>query len=487
MVPIPHPSCQRKLAILVETKYRLAYEIRQQASFSKTDLTWWLSKAVRLHDANVDELSQADKELRSFILRDSSYSKSNVRNLLDELLNDDAHLRRCCLTAVDLARSIDHLAPEDLESATGSWDQGGIDSAVHQTIEVLYECEFRRNIFLRIYNLSSDCLPLQIPTFHADLIRLGQNDIALLLGERSSYSVLHGPNTGDCFLAFSITEPGEDIEAFGVAWSKAHEILSVLKYVKYGAIDIDYGAIYYAPEWVNDIRRPGLGFWGQPRRDKQSAFYELTNQDIPRLTDFLSAYMKLKGILDDPHPKSLRLANALASHYYQWHYRKAETERDQKLVELVTALEALFSPNKGGELRFRISQRAAIFLGKEADDRLCLWKFFKRLYDARSQILHSGISAFDPPALLTEKDKKDLTIVSNEDLSQLGDLVRQALLKTLILVWREKGNKDDLNSMLDRAALDESIRKELFEQSDLELALQEILQSPTGTHERRPS
>lgn len=483
MVPVPHPSCQTKLEILIETKYRLAHEVRQQSRFSKTNRTWWLSAAVVLHDTNVDDLSQPDMELRSFILLDSSYSKNNVRNLLDELLNDDAHLRKCCLTALGLARSIDHLAYEPPGSMSVSWDQGTLDAAVSRLIEQLYENEFRRNIFLRIYNLSSDCLPLHFPAFNADLIRLDHNDIALLLGESTSHSLLHGPNTGDCFLKFSTTEPGEDIEAFEVAWSKAHQVLSVLKYLKYGAIDIDYGAIYYAPEWVNDIRRPGLAFWGQPRRDKQDAFYELTNQDNPRLTDFLSAYMKLKSILDDPQPNSLRLANALASHYYQWHYRKAETERDQKLVELVTALEALFSPGKEGELRFRIAQRAAIFLGKEATDRICLSKFFKILYNARSQILHSGISAFAPPALLKEKDKEKLTVLNNAQLAQLGDLVRQALLRTLILVWRGEASKEGFNSMLDRAALDESVRKELFERSDLELALQEILQAPTGAHE----
>ena len=208
MVPIPHPSCQTKLAILIETKYRLAHEVRQQSRFSKIDRTWWLSSAVGLHDANVDELSQPDKELRSFILLDSPYTKNNARNLLDELLNDDAHLRKCCLTALGLARSIDHLADELSGSMSVSWDQGLLDAAVSRLIGQLYENEFRRNIFLRIYNLSSDCLPLRIPAFNADLIRLDHNDIALLLGESTSHSVLHGPNTGDCFLAFSLTEPG---------------------------------------------------------------------------------------------------------------------------------------------------------------------------------------------------------------------------------------------------------------------------------------
>ena len=476
MRPTPHPSCRGKLTSIIEIRQRLIYEIRQEPTLNKTDLSWGFSLAVALQDANVEEIPPFNQELRTFILANSSYSKREARALLDQLLIDDQHLHRCCLTAWGLARSIDILAPEALETMSVSFDEGGVDAAVSRMIELLYEDEFRRNIFLRIYNLSSDCLPIEIPYFKAELIKLEPNDIALLLGESTSHSVLHDPNTGACFLKFVTTELGDDRQAFEVVWSKAQQILTILKYVKYGALDIDYGAIYYAPSWVTEIRRPGLGFWGQPRRDKQSAFYELTKQEIPRASDFFSAYVKLKSIIDDPNVNSLRLAVALAAQFYEWHYRKTETERDQRLVELVTALEALFSPRKEGELRFRVAQRAALFLGKDAAARAYLSKFFKTVYDGRSQILHSGVSAFDPPGPLKEK-QKDLTVLSSSQLAELGDLVRQALLRALILVWRREDNREEMNSKLDRAALDETIREELFERSDIEQALQEILKS----------
>lgn len=476
MRPTPDPSSRAKLTSLIEVRYRLIHEIRQDPKLNKAELSWGLSLAVALQDANIEELPPFNKELRSFILTDSSYSKRDARTILDGLVNDDQHLHRCCLSAWGLARSIDFLAPEAMEAMPVSFDEGGVDAAASHMIELLYEDEFRRNIFLHIYNLASDCLPIEMPYFNAELIKLEPKDIAQLLGESTSHSVLHDPNTGACFIKFVTTELGDDRQAFEAVWGKGHQILSILKYVKYGALDIDYGAIYYAPGWVTEIRRPGLGFWGQPRRDKQNAFYELTKQEIPRASDFFSAYVKLKSIIDDPNLNSLRLAVALAAQFYEWHYRRTETERDLRLVELVTALEALFSPGREGELRFRVAQRAALFLGKDADERAYLSKFFKTVYDGRSQILHSGVSAFDPPSALKEKEK-GLTVLSSSQLAELGDLVRQALLRALILVWRREDNREQMNSKLDRAALDETIRKELFERSDIERALPEILKS----------
>jgi len=64
--------------------------------------------------------------------------------------------------------------------------------------------------------------------------------------------------------------------------------------------------------------------------------------------------------------------------------------------------------------------------------------------------------------------------LNDSQLAQLGDYVRQAVLRSLILVWRGKTNKDEVNSMLDRGALDEHVRKELFELSDFERALEEL-------------
>lgn len=440
------------------------------------DLSWGLSLAVALHDAsNVDELPPLNSQLRSFILTESSYGKRDARVDLDELLSGDPHLHKCCQTAWGIARAIDLLLPEALEAMpqSMSWDEGGVDSAIPRMVELLYQSEFRRNIFLRVYNLDSETLPLPFPGFEIDVVRLEHTDIAELVGESTTHSALHSANTGNCFFKFVITEPNDDREAFYIAWNKGHELLRVLKYLKYGAIDIDYGAIYYTPGWVTQIRRYGIAIWGQPRQDKQADFYKLDRVDLPKIANYLSAYSKLKPILDNAQPDSLRMVNGLAAHYYERHYRRPANEQDEKLIELVTAMEALFSPGKEGELRFRIAQRAALLLGKNASDREALARFFRKLYDGRSQILHLGISAFDPPEPIKQK-RKDLTILNESQLIQLGDLIREAVLRTLVLVWRGKAERDEVNALLDRAALDDLAREEIRHLSNYEQAIQEL-------------
>ena len=145
------------------------------------------------------------------------------------------------------------------------------------------------------------------------------------------------------------------------------------------------------------------------------------------------------------------------------------------MIELVTALEALFSPGKDGEMKFRIAQRAALLLGKDASDRERLAHFLRKLYDGRSQILHSGISAFNPPEAINNKRRKGLTLLTDSDLTQLGDLVRQAILRTLTLVWRQKRERDEMNGLLDKAALNESVRDEITQLADFEHAIKELL------------
>lgn len=104
-------------------------------------------------------------------------------------------------------------------------------------------------------------------------------------------------------------------------------------------------------------------------------------------------------------------------------------------------------------------------------------KFFKTVYDARSQIVHSGISAFRPPEL-PKGLAKGLTTLTDEQLVLLGDYLRQATLKILTLVWRGKEEREEVNSLLDTAALDETTRLQIFKESDFELALEELLRAP---------
>jgi len=95
---------------------------------------------------------------------------------------------------------------------------------------------------------------------------------------------------------------------------------------------------------------------------------------------------------------------------------------------------------------------------------------FKLTYDARCQVVHSGISAFSPPT-----GPKNPKILNDQQLAILGDHVRQAVMKFLLLVWRGETDRDAVNIMLDEAALDETIRLKVFRQTDIEAAIEDLL------------
>lgn len=477
MPPKAHHLSSDWLARLIEIRLAIVHEIRQHPDFSQSDPTWILSWAVSVHDADAQTIDARTDNLRTFFLTASSYGIKNARGILDELLAADDHLRACCQTAWGLARAIDLHVSDSSVGVTGGEDEEGVKTAVSRMVASLYQEDFKCGIFVRLYNFDTDCLPLAIPSINAEIVKLTAQEIAELLGESTPYTSLHDAGTGTCFLRFLSSDSSNEGQAFEAAWMKAHDLLKVMRYIRYGPIDLDYGAIYYAPIWVTWIKRHGIRFWGQPRRDRQSQFYTLTRDELQKLYTFGLAYKKLQAIIGDPKPGTLRLANSLAGNYYEGHYRRREDERDQKLIDLVIALETLFSPRKEGELRFRIAQRAAILLGKDAEERKSLMKFFKTVYDARSQIVHSGISAFRPPEL-PKGLAKGLTTLTDEQLVLLGDYLRQATLKILTLVWRGKEEREEVNSLLDTAALDETTRLQIFKESDFELALEELLRAP---------
>jgi hypothetical protein len=463
----PHESCARTLALLVTANFKILHELHSSA-FNITGVHSFLSYAVALQDADVESLDLTTRDLRTFLLTTSAYTTDHCRTLLEGLLTADQHLRTCCQTPWGLARAIELLIPQSLVAMHSGWDEGGVETAIAQMMASLYEGPFQRAVYIRLYNFYCDSLPLKFPGFNLEVVKLDSGAVAVLLGEVTPFSALHDTNTGMCFLKLDGSAADNEVEAFNTAWAKAHEILTILRYLKYGVIENDYGAIYFSPPWVTQIRRQGISFRGQPRRDKQDSLYVLEAEELPELFRYGLAYEKLKHLINDPKPKTLRMANSLAANFYEGHYRRHKHERDQKLVELVIALEILFSPGES-ELTFRIAQRAAILLGKNADDRKTLMKFFKVAYAARSQVVHTGKSAF------SKDPSKGVKTLSDQQLNDLGDYVRQAVLRVFTLVWRGKQDRDELNALLDESALDERISTKLMADSDFEAAIDEIL------------
>jgi len=306
----------------------------------------------------------------------------------------------------------------------------GGNIAVARMLALLYASEYQRETYIHIYNFDLQQVPLSLPMFNAEVVRLGVDDLPRLIGEVTFTSALHDPKTGTCFTKFVDKEDIDDNAIFQKCWLATYAIVQILKFFKYGIVDVDYGSIYYMPAWVNQIRRDGIRMWGLPRRDWQNRFYVLANSERPKFESYCKASQKLRPLIDGVST-SLRQATALAGDYFEGHHKR--TKPEEKLIDLVIALEILFSPSREGELKFRITQRAAILLGKTAPERVSVKDFLRRVYDARSGLVHSGESPFSPKA------KEKLT---DRDLACLGDYVRQAILRLFTLHWRGETEKD---------------------------------------------
>lgn len=465
MPPSPHQTARQSIARLIEAHYAIEHELRQHATFNVGSLITGLSFAVFLEGASLESLDSSQVALRAYFLSgDSSFKTKNVRHLLDGLLTADSHLRECCQTPWGLARAIEILSPIVFQGIRLSSYEGGFEIAAERMLEIMYATEYRREIYVHIYNLEVETLPLPLSIFAAEIVRLAINDLPRLIGETTFTSALHDSRTGTCFTKFIDREDIADDAMFQRCWQVTHTILQLLRYFRYGIIDMDYGGIYYMPVWVNEIRRVGIRVWGLPRKDRQNAPYILANADLAKLETYGQAYQKLKPLIDNVSG-SLRQATSFAGNYFEGHH--ARTKPDERLIDLVIALEVLFSPG-WNELKFRIAQRAAILLAKNADERMSIKDFLMRIYDARSKLVHAGESPFSPTA------KKKLT---SEDLARLGEYVRQAILRLFILHWRGETDKEKMQTLLDKCALDQSLLDKLLKDVDVEAALPSILTS----------
>src|SRR5262249_61286721 len=99
--------------------------------------------------------------------------------------------------------------------------------------------------------------------------------------------------------------------------------------------------------------------------DVQAHRYALSQGEAMTLVRYLAAAEFFKPQLAAT-TLPLRQAIATAGDYYEGHHKR--TSLEDQLVDLVIALEALFSP-EGTALTFRIAHRAALLLGSNLEER----------------------------------------------------------------------------------------------------------------------
>jgi len=107
-------------------------------------------------------------------------------------------------------------------------------------------------------------------------------------------------------------------------------------------------------------------------------------------------------------------------------------ERDSiedKIIDLFISAEALFLSSGGsfqGELKYRLSHRAAMFLEDESDKQRKVFIFIQKAYDVRSAIVHGTT-----PKLPKKEDGRPYSL--DEFCKRMESYMRSALNKTIKL------------------------------------------------------
>jgi hypothetical protein len=114
----------------------------------------------------------------------------------------------------------------------------------------------------------------------------------------------------------------------------------------------------------------------------------------------------------------------------------SDSQPQQQVLSLMTALECLLNPTNGKPLRIGVSESAVFLVGSEHfEERLKLFQFLGSVYDTRSSIIHGG---FAEP--------------SNSDIANLQRVVG-AVIKRVVGIRHKDATRKALEAHLERARL----------------------------------
>ena len=300
--------------------------------------------------------------------------------------------------------------------------------------------------------------------------RLDASTIPSILGESGFQAFLHPAGIGDCFV---VEEEGasavDDFKWLVGKRQKALSFAQVLQYFQDGVVHIGYSVPVFQPSWANQIRRAGLFFLGQPRRfpyEDGKKLYIVGAAAKDRLGRWWKAATtpRIAGHLVNKKGK-LRQAIYRAGQYYESSHERADNV--ERLLALDIAVESLFSPSDKGELKFRISQSAAQFVGDTPGERARVYKSISKMYDRRSELVHGSYDV---------NDYDDGKFVTATEIDEWASSVRRALLGFLTLYFRgdKQAARDPILGRIADSNFDDSTGDALRKDADMEILFAEL-------------
>lgn len=413
-------------------------------------------------------ITQEKDEEKKKRLLDKDINVDEIISEMREILVNDQHLLKCCVTVNRLAIWLDRFIAEVFRLTSGEMpNDEKFEEFFKEFSEITYSEPFKAVVFSHIFNFTSENSFLDFGELAVQKLEMAER--ARILNDKSIYYHLHPHhNTGEHFVVSSTIELIEDDWKWQIDERiKAEDFSRLFQYYKNGIVHINYSAVRFYPEWINPIRFGGLFFDGTKRRfpyENGEKMYSINNDEYKEIFEWFGLYQIPEIVgkfeLETKDKNELGKRIELAGTYFEASH--TQTELIRQLIDLAIALELLFHPHYQNEISFQISQLSAQLLGRTSAERKEIFNFIKTMYQKRSDIFHGNIES---------QEKKPITL---EEIEKLSDLIRQALLKIIVLYIRGEEKHKPIIQLIKDSLLDENDLKKLQENSDISVLISKV-------------
>lgn len=96
----------------------------------------------------------------------------------------------------------------------------------------------------------------------------------------------------------------------------------------------------------------------------------------------------LQGFFDEYHPVVSQMPASVQLAFARFNSSYEKRDIVDRLIDLIIALEALFTDDNRGEVTFKVALRCGFWLKPPGNEREALFRTIKRAYGMRSQVVH---------------------------------------------------------------------------------------------------
>jgi hypothetical protein len=207
--------------------------------------------------------------------------------------------------------------------------------------------------------------------------------------------------------------------------------------------DVSIGAIFTDRAARFDLTGHGLTRASGMPGDVWGGEYQLAERDAAEVRAIYDDVVSFRQATNVPN--NVRLA----VRRFESVYRRGVSQREDRIVDELIALEALAGSGTT-ELRFRLAFRISSLLASNDDERIALFEAMKSYYVTRSKIVHGSSLKAAERALV-------------DDDAELRDIVRRVVRAVIYATAHTDIRLTDayIDEQLDRALLDTEARQDL--------------------------